>query len=113
MQTTQAGLTTTSNVPLPAGIIGAQPPLQRRKEIHFDLVASDAQAVSVAGTFNQWDPKRTPMKKSSANHWKTSIPLAPGRYEYRFVVDGRWLSDPEAKQSVRNPYGSTNSVLRV
>jgi len=37
----------------------------------------------------------------------------PGRYEYLFVVDGQWLPDPNAKESVANPFGGRNSVLRV
>ena len=45
--------------------------------------------------------------------WKANVPLAPGRYEYRFVADGQWLSDPNAKESVGNDFGSTNSVLVV
>ena len=36
-----------------------------------------------------------------------------GRYEYLFVVDGQWLPDPNARESVQNPYGGTNSVLTV
>jgi len=39
--------------------------------------------------------------------------LPAGRYEYRFVVDGQWISDPRAKECVQNAFGSTNSVLVV
>jgi hypothetical protein len=39
--------------------------------------------------------------------------LPAGRYEYRFVVDGNWISDPCAKESVQNTFGSTNSVVVV
>jgi len=84
----------------------------KNKNIEFHLSMPQAHSVSVVGTFNNWDTKRTPMQKDGAN-WKASIPLAPGRYEYRFVADGQWLSDPNAKESVGNDFGSTNSVLLV
>ena len=84
----------------------------REKAIEFRLSMPQARSVAVVGTFNNWDAKRTPMQKDGAN-WKASVPLAPGRYEYRFVADGQWLSDPNAKESVGNDFGSTNSVLVV
>ena|ERR1041385_3053437 len=83
-----------------------------QKTVEFRLSMPQAHSVCVVGTFNNWDPKRTPMQKDGGN-WKASIPLAAGRYEYRFVADGQWLSDPNAKESVGNDFGSTNSVLVV
>jgi 1,4-alpha-glucan branching enzyme len=84
----------------------------REKTVEFRLSMPEARTVSVVGTFNNWDTKRIPMQKD-ATGWKASVPLAPGRYEYRFVADGQWLSDPNAKESVGNDFGSTNSVLVV
>lgn len=82
------------------------------KTIEFHLSMPQAQSVAVAGTFNNWDTKRHPLQKDGTN-WKTSVSLAPGRYEYRFVADGQWLNDPNAKETVGNDFGSTNSVLIV
>lgn len=84
----------------------------REKTVEFRLNRPEARTVTVVGTFNNWDTTKTPLQKDGAN-WKTTIPLAPGRYEYRFVADGQWLSDPNAKESVGNDFGSTNSVLVV
>jgi hypothetical protein len=39
--------------------------------------------------------------------------LAPGTYEYCLVVDGQWMPDPLAKETVPNPFGGRNSVLKV
>ncbi len=80
------------------------------KEVEFTLNLPQARAVALAGTFNAWDPKRTPMRRRPTGVWETKVSLPPGRYEYRFVADGTWLSDPESKDSVRNDFGSTNSV---
>jgi len=85
-------------------------PTEKPVEFHVNL--PHAKSAVVAGTFNDWDLKRTPMRREG-NGWKATIWLPPGRYEYRFVVDGQWLSDPNAKESVTNQYGSSNSVLVV
>ena len=39
--------------------------------------------------------------------------LRSGQYEYRFVVDGRWIEDPGASQRVASPYGGFNSILKL
>jgi 1,4-alpha-glucan branching enzyme len=83
------------------------------KPIEFVLKGTQAKSVLVAGTFNNWDPKRTPMRKDGNGGWKATVSLPPGRHEYRFVADGQWITDPNAKEQVRNPYGSTNSVVVV
>ena len=53
------------------------------------------------------------MRPGSEGTWKATVWLPAGRYEYRFVVDGQWISDPSARESVQNTFGSTNSVLVV
>jgi Glycogen recognition site of AMP-activated protein kinase len=83
------------------------------KRVELVCKLPQARSVAVAGTFNNWDCKKTPMVKDSSTGWKTTLTLLPGRYEYRFVVDGQWVNDPEAKESATNPFGSTNSVLVV
>ncbi|PIQ91052.1 MAG: glycoside hydrolase, partial [Candidatus Omnitrophica bacterium CG11_big_fil_rev_8_21_14_0_20_41_12] len=45
--------------------------------------------------------------------WKGSIRLRPGRYQYRFFVDGKWVDDPNAKQIVQNEFGTKNTLLEV
>lgn len=83
------------------------------KSIEFTLKMPQARSACVAGTFNGWDTKKTPMQKDGSSGWKANVPLPAGRYEYRFVVDGQWLSDPNARESVKNPFGSSNSVILV
>ena len=78
----------------PAGV--TRPVEKQVEQVEFVLDMPEATAVAVAGSFNDWDPRRTPMRKSPEGAWKTTVALAPGRYEYRFVVDGKWISDPKA-----------------
>ena len=81
------------------------------KRITFKLHAPDAQCVSLAGDFNSWDPEMHPLKKSSAGIWKKMVSLSPGRYEYRFIVDGEWQNDPDCTTCTPNPFGGNNNVL--
>jgi 1,4-alpha-glucan branching enzyme len=72
----------------------------------------DADNVSVAGEFNDWDPEADPMSLSGGV-WTITLGLDPGRYEYKFVVDGDWITDPANPEKVSDPYGGFNSVLTV
>ncbi len=85
-----------------------------QKPVDFVLNLPGAKSATVAGSFNGWDTKQTPLIKDSNGGWKTTVLLSPGRYEYRFVIDGaQWCSDPGARESVPNEFGSTNSVIVV
>lgn len=89
----------------------AQRPVE--KPIEFLLNRPQARSAAVVGSFNDWDVNRTPMNLEPEGSWKATVWLPAGRYEYRFVVDGNWISDPGAKEHVPNTFGSTNSVLVV
>jgi hypothetical protein len=69
--------------------------------------------VQVAGSFNDWDPNATPMRRQDGV-WSTILVLPPGSHEYMFVVDGaRWLTDPLAVQTSDDGFGGSNAVLEV
>jgi 1,4-alpha-glucan branching enzyme len=83
-------------------------------EVTFILDRPDAREVFLCGDFNQWAPESLRMiRRVGAGRWEKHLTLPPGRYEYRFVVDGQWMSDPQAPAGVPNPYGSFNSVVEV
>jgi 1,4-alpha-glucan branching enzyme len=87
---------------------------KKPRNIEFTLEAPGAKAVAIAGTFNGWDSTRTPLRAADGSGvWKVTMPLPQGRYEYRFIVDDGWVSDPQAKESVPNPFGGQNSVIIV
>jgi 1,4-alpha-glucan branching enzyme len=77
------------------------------------LVKPDAKSVCVAGSFNEWNPSRTPLTRVNDGTWIGELSGISGRHEYLFVVDGQWLPDPNAKESVQNPFGGRNSVLVI
>ena len=84
-----------------------------RVPVCFEFTHPTARAVSVAGTFNQWQPEAKTLHPSGGGRWLKETALAPGSYEYCFVVDGQWMADPLSKKTVSNPYGGRNSVLEV
>lgn len=93
----------------------ATPPLSPSLvTVRFVLTAPDAHAVSLAGTFNQWDAHATPLVRTGASGvWTASLSLPPGQHQYVFVVDGvRWVPDPAAP-AVDDGFGRRNSVLTL
>ncbi|MHC1768025.1 MAG: glycogen-binding domain-containing protein [Verrucomicrobiia bacterium] len=85
----------------------------RSVPVTFRLVDLGAKRVAVCGTFNGWMPDSKPLELSSAGHWETTLSLAPGRYEYKFMVDGQWIPDPHAGENTWNEFGTLNSVVVV
>jgi hypothetical protein len=89
----------------------APPP--KPASVCLELVQPGAKNVFVAGSFNHWKPEQTPLVQKDNGRWVGSLAVPPGRHEYLFVVDGQWLPDPKARESVANPFGGRNSVLVV
>lgn len=69
--------------------------------------------VCVAGDFNGWQPGRKLEDRKGDGTYRGRLLLAPGEYQYKFLVDGEWRSDPENPNFVPNEFGSLNSVLIV
>ena len=79
----------------------------------FAFQAPTARQVSLAGDFNNWDTKAGPMQRGPDGAWHLSVPLKPGRYEYRFFADEVWCDDPAAQQRAANSMGTENCVRVV
>ncbi len=79
----------------------------------FVLHAPEAQEVFVAGDFNNWDPQQYSMRKFKNGNCTKKLKLKPGRYEYQFIVDGNWWTDPANSERSQTEFGSQNSVLFV
>lgn len=83
------------------------------KKLEFEYFAPHARMVHLAGTFNDWNVEACPLKKDSEGKWKVTLTLAPGRYEYRYLVDGVWENDQRPVECVPNAFGSWNCVVTV
>lgn len=84
--------------------------MANKQRAYFRLTAPGAKEVVVRGSFNEW--KSRPLKRQRNGVWTTWMMLEPGRYQYRFFVDGEWQNDPEA-ETIVNEYGSTNCLLII
>ena len=81
--------------------------------VRFEFTHPTATTVCLAGTFNHWQPEAKTLHSSGVGHWWKEMELAPGTYEYCLVVDGEWMPDPLARETVPNAFGGRNSVLKV
>ncbi|GIQ88441.1 hypothetical protein KIPB_010689, partial [Kipferlia bialata] len=70
-----------------------------------------AGSVSLAGSFNGWDSQASPMQREG-DHWTLSLPLSPGVYQYKYVVDGDWRVSPDHPTQVDSD-GNTNNCIEV
>lgn len=95
--------------PAAARVEGAPDDIAVRLVFH----APDARAVSVAGSFNGWDPQATPLVRGEHGAFFAIVPLPPGRHEYMFVVDGAWVADPAAPLTRPDDFGDRNGILDV
>ena len=90
-----------------------RPSLPAAVNIRFKFTDPRALTVAVAGAFNDWNPAAGALHSTGDGTWLTETALLPGVYEYCLIVDGRWMPDPLARESVPNPFGGRNSVLKV
>ena len=79
--------------------------------VEFTYYDPSAATVSLAGLFNNWDANAAPMTKDAEGTWRTVVALPPGKYEYKFVVNGgTWMADPDNPKIVGD-YG--NSEIEI
>jgi len=83
------------------------------RKVSFRLTAPEASEVHVAGDFNGWNAGATPLKKDDEGRWRTTLILPAGRYEFKFIVDGKWREDLMNECTVFNRYGTKNNVVAV
>lgn len=81
--------------------------------VGFEFAHPTAITVCGAGTFNDWQPKATPMLSLRGGRWHNDSVLPPGTCEYCLIVDGQCQPDLLAKESEANPFGGRNSPLTV
>ena len=93
--------------------ISAQAP----REVTVCFRDGTAGDVRIAGDFNGWVPDKGVrsliQSEGETRVWTKILHLPPGTYQYRYVVDGEWRSDPDNPQSVPGPTGQANSLLVV
>jgi hypothetical protein len=83
--------------------------------LELRIEAAEAGRVTLVGDFNGWSEDGLELQDEDGDGvWTIRIDASPGRYRYRFLVDGeRWVMDPEADAHVDDGFGGTDSVRYV
>jgi chromosome partitioning protein len=95
---------------LAAEVLAMEEPSRTADGVVFAIEAPHATRVQLVGDFNGWSLDGSDMSRS-AGVWTSVVKLEPGRYRYRYVVDGSWQSDPANPVAEPSPYGGQNSVV--
>jgi 1,4-alpha-glucan branching enzyme len=88
-------------------------PAPAKRRVSFTLSAPDARNVKLAGDFTGWEDDAREMTRQRNGSWKTTVTVAPGQHEYRFIVDGQWVDDPRCDTRKPNPFGGENCTRVV
>ncbi|PKN00573.1 MAG: hypothetical protein CVU78_00425 [Elusimicrobia bacterium HGW-Elusimicrobia-2] len=97
-----------------AGVVSAAgAPKQVKGGVLFTCAAPTANKVVLAGSFNNWSQDANPMSKNAAGVWSAIVPLATGAHQYKFVVDGNWITDSANSNTADDGVGGVNSVVTV
>jgi len=85
----------------------------KNRRVTFSLEATEAEEVILMGNFNHWSLKKHPMKRDENGMWNKTVALSPGKYEYKFLVDGQWREDPRNDHLCPNCFGTYNSIINL
>lgn len=90
-------------------------PILGEEGVTFRYENPDARRVHLVGDFNNWAPTSDPMTDENGDgSWSLVYPLKPGRYAYKFVIDGReWIPDPTNPLTESDGFDGQNSIIVV
>ncbi|MEZ5302082.1 MAG: glycogen-binding domain-containing protein [Verrucomicrobiales bacterium] len=110
-ETAKAKVAVPKSKPAPAAADSAA---KGRKRVVFTVQAEPGSEVCVAGDFNGWEAGTAPLADAKGTGiFSRRMMLPPGRYEYKFVINGSWSIDPGCESWTTNDHGTLNSVLVV
>ena len=81
--------------------------------VDFTFHSPEAKQVYLVGEFNNWESHSIPMRKQNEREWNVTLQLPPGRYEYKYLVDGTWIENVPGIESVQNSLGTNNLIISV
>lgn len=87
--------------------------LPQLNEVAFAVRAPEAKEVYLVGDFNDWKLDSSSRMAQDNGAWKKKMGLMPGKYRYRFVIDGKWTEDSVNPNKAMNPYGTLDSLIEV
>lgn len=96
----------------PETVLGAWEPAGRERAT-FYFEGAPGQRVTVAGSFNAWDPFIHELAETSPGRYELELSLPPGEYYYVFFYKGEALADPLNRRLLYGKDGRTVSSLRI
>jgi 1,4-alpha-glucan branching enzyme len=83
--------------------------------VTFELPSDvGAERVFVVGEFNDWSTQKTELAKRKDGRFSCTVQLKPGRYRFRYLLDGeRWQNDDAADSYEPNEFGGEDCVVEV
>lgn len=84
-------------------------------KVTFSIDAKEANTAAVIGDFNNWNPAEGALSKLKTGTFKATFELPKDNsFEFKYLVDGAYLNDPEADSFAYNEFaGAENSVLAL
>jgi 1,4-alpha-glucan branching enzyme len=84
-------------------------------KVTFSVEAKTANQASVVGDFNNWSLEEGALSKLKNGTFKATFELNKDAiYEFKYVIDGVFVNEPEADSFRWNDYaGAENSVLAI
>lgn len=79
----------------------------------FIYYSNNAGSVSIAGSFNNWNPSGNQFLKINDSTWTLQLLLKPDFYYYKLVVDGNWIPDPSHNWKINDGGNSFNTIVKV
>jgi hypothetical protein len=101
-------------IPLAAPVAASRAETPSTVLVRFTLRDGKARRVAVAGSFNSWNATETVLRAAAdGSLFTATVALPRGEHEYMFVVDGRFVTDPDAGDYRPDGFGNQNAVLRL
>jgi chromosome partitioning protein len=89
-------------------------PQKVERGVLFTLKAPHNATVLIVGDFNGWSAEQGEMKFAKEEEaWQCFVPLPPGQYHYKFIVNNEWIADPSNPCQEDNAFGGKNSVIHI
>ena len=96
-------------------LVAATTAFATKVTFRYQPVIGGVNSVAVAGSFNVWNATANPLKDDDKDGvWSAEFDLAPGKVEYKFVVNGdQWFADDNATETSPDGFGGQNAVLML
>ncbi|MCL2478047.1 MAG: isoamylase [Treponema sp.] len=102
-----------SRVSLPVSSVAASTTGNASGALRFSFTAAPGDTVTVAGSFNNWDPFMYEMKETARGSYSLTLSLPPGTYQYVFFYHGERLLDPNNPEKVYTRDGKAVSMVTI